>query len=134
MKSEHSEFSKIVNHDFREIKIADFNEIIYCKAEGNYTRIYFENTSILVTKVLKHFESCLPSGAFFRIHKSYLVNINFISCFKAFKLVLIKGDIEIPIARRRRSRLFKEISKSHLLIANLNNRPIIQDFDRLPYK
>jgi two-component system, LytTR family, response regulator len=105
---------KIALHGLNEIEITDCNEIIYCKAEGNYTWVYTTQTSFLVTKVLKHFESILPKSIFIRIHKSYLINVNYISGFDHRKVIIIDSKIELPIARRRSSLILKKISR-HLL-------------------
>ena len=58
---------------FQVLNIAD---IIYCKADDNYTEIYLENKRIVVSKTLKYFEDALMEFPFARIHKSYLVNVN----------------------------------------------------------
>ena len=58
---------------FQILNVAD---ILYCKADDNYTEIYLENKKILVSKTLKYFEEALTKFAFARIHKSYLVNVN----------------------------------------------------------
>lgn len=57
-------------------QVLDVNDILYCKADDNYTEIYLENKKILVSKTLKYFEEALAEFAFARIHKSYLVNVN----------------------------------------------------------
>lgn len=58
---------------FQVLNVAD---IIYCKADDNYTEIYLENKRIVVSKTLKYFEDALQDFPFSRIHKSYLVNVN----------------------------------------------------------
>ncbi len=58
---------------FQVLNIAD---IIYCKADDNYTEIYLANKKIVVSKTLKYFEEALTDFPFARIHKSYLVNVN----------------------------------------------------------
>ena len=58
---------------FQVLNIAD---ILYCKADDNYTEIYLENKKLLVSKTLKYFEEALVEYPFARIHKSYLVNVN----------------------------------------------------------
>lgn len=58
---------------FQVLNVAD---IIYCKADDNYTEIYLENKRIVVSKTLKYFEDALMEFPFARIHKSYLVNVN----------------------------------------------------------
>ncbi|NER15874.1 LytR/AlgR family response regulator transcription factor [Spongiivirga citrea] len=55
------------------------NELIYLKAEKNYTRIYLsDGTKILLSKTLKSVEADLPQDIFFRSHNSYLINLNHI--------------------------------------------------------
>lgn len=57
-------------------QVLNVEDILYCKADDNYTEIYLENKKILVSKTLKYFEEALSEFAFARIHKSYLVNVN----------------------------------------------------------
>jgi len=57
-------------------QILNVDEILYCKADDNYTEIFLEHKKILVSKTLKYFEDALSEFAFARIHKSYLVNVN----------------------------------------------------------
>lgn len=52
-------------------------EIAYCEAHGPYTEVYFKNTKKqLTTRPLKEYEELLPAENFFRIHNSYIVNID----------------------------------------------------------
>lgn len=62
-------------------EILNVNDIIYIKAEGSYTKIYLSNNvSYTMSKNLKYFESVFETNtSFVRIHRSYLVNINFIT-------------------------------------------------------
>jgi len=57
-------------------QVLDVTDILYCKADDNYTEIYLENKKILVSKTLKYFEEALADFSFARIHKSYLVNVD----------------------------------------------------------
>ena len=57
-------------------QVLNVTDILYCKADDNYTEIYLENKKILVSKTLKYFEDALAGFSFARIHKSYLVNVN----------------------------------------------------------
>ena len=79
------------------------DEILYLKAESNYTEIYFKDGSKkLLSKTLKVLEEVLPAHRFFRIHKSYVVNASHISDImlstndRAIKLV--NGQI-LPVSR-----------------------------------
>ena len=51
-------------------------DIIYCESSGPYTKFIFkEGDKIVTSKHLKEYEDLLSGYEFFRIHKSYLVNL-----------------------------------------------------------
>ena len=58
---------------FQVLNVAD---IMYCKADDNYTEIYINDKRIVVSKTLKYFEDTLADFSFARVHKSYVVNVN----------------------------------------------------------
>ena len=58
-------------------EILNTSDILYCKADDNYTEIYLNNNKKkTVSKTLKYFQEALTNSGFARIHKSYLVNVN----------------------------------------------------------
>lgn len=64
----------------RGVEVVDISTIIRIEASSSYSRIYFTNGQKLVSaKVLRWFEQRLPSQLFVRIHRTHLVNKNFIS-------------------------------------------------------
>ena len=72
-------------------EVINVEEIVFCKADDNYTEIHFSNSRKIVSKTLKHFEEVLKEYPFARIHKSYLVNINEITKYKKGK----GGSVEL---------------------------------------
>ena len=82
----------IVNHD----------EILYLKGFDNLTTIYLtKKRKITLAKTLKFFESELQHG-FFRIHKSFIVNLKHaekILAKESYFLELSEGT-QLPISRR----------------------------------
>jgi two-component system LytT family response regulator len=87
----------------KEFKVVNANNILYCKANVNYTEIYINDGSkILVSKTLGIVEKILAYPFFFRCHKSYLVNLNYIDSYnKSDGYVRIKNDEVIYLATRR---------------------------------
>lgn len=60
----------------------EVNHIIYCQAEGAYTKVFLDNKKyILVSKSLGDIEELLPLDLFQRIHHSTVVNLNYITHF-----------------------------------------------------
>lgn len=77
------------------------NDIIYLKADSNTTDFYLKNGKIISAfKTLKHFEQLLPFY-FFRIHHSYLINIEYVSRINLGKCncYLDNNEIVLPFSR-----------------------------------
>jgi two-component system LytT family response regulator len=67
------------NNGYNIVKI---NNIIYCQAEINYSTAYTsDGKSYTMSHSLKYLEEMLPPATFFRTHKSYLVNLNYVKSF-----------------------------------------------------
>lgn len=111
-----SDSLKIVVHGKSETIYIECDEIIYCKAEGNYTRIYVHNNNIIVSRVLKHVAKCLPKEVFLRIHKSYLINKNYAYAYKRNNKLILSPSIEVPVSRRKKTKILKELSENLLII------------------
>jgi two-component system, LytTR family, response regulator len=95
-------FKKIVVPVASGFDILNINNICYFKAEGSYTSIFFaDNTNLLVSKNLKHFEFILSGINYFvRIHRSYIANINYVKKIlrKEGGILLLENKSELPVA------------------------------------
>lgn len=85
-------------------------EILYFKSDSNYTEIHFQNgTKVLIPKTLKDIESDMPTHVFFRVHRSFLVNIQHITHFycstDGSQIRLSNNDI-LPVSRDKKSIFF----------------------------
>jgi two-component system LytT family response regulator len=89
---------------FQILNVAD---ILYCKADDNYTEIYLENKKILVSKTLKYFEEALSKFTFARIHKSYLVNVNEVVKYRKGKggSVVVSNGKELLVSASKKKDL-----------------------------
>ncbi|KYG82211.1 LytR/AlgR family response regulator transcription factor [Roseivirga echinicomitans] len=72
------------------------NDIVYVKSDGVYIEIHTPQHHFIQRKLLKEIENELPS-LFLRVHRSYLVNSQYVLQFSANHLSL-KGH-KIPISR-----------------------------------
>jgi two-component system LytT family response regulator len=79
------------------------DNIIYLKADGNYTHIFLleGNKDILIAKTLKYFEDTLSEDSFLRVHQSYLVNTKHIKKLQGHRLSLL-NDHHVEISRRKK--------------------------------
>ncbi len=85
-------------------QVLNIAEILYCKADDNYTEIFLENKKILVSKTLKYFEEALANFPFARIHKSYLVNVNEVVKYKRGKggSVVVSNGKELLVSASKK--------------------------------
>jgi len=74
------ENKKIVLHTSQCLIFTKLNDILYLKADGSYTHIFFEDGSrITTTKRILEYEKLETIGQFLRIHRSHIINLNHIS-------------------------------------------------------
>lgn len=59
------------------IEILKIEDIIYMKADGKYTHIKMKDKRRLVSDHLKHYEDMTKNTSLFRIHKSHIINIDY---------------------------------------------------------
>ncbi|CAL2089954.1 LytTR family DNA-binding domain-containing protein [Tenacibaculum sp. 190524A02b] len=81
------------------------SEILFVESDGNYCSIHTTNNKkIVITKKLKEVNTLLPEDHFFRIHNSYIINLNKIKEFlKSDGYVILENNHKIPVSRQKKS-------------------------------
>lgn len=115
------ENSKSVEEDEEKIAIPtrsgyvfiENKDIVYFKADENYTEIILENGKrVISSKTIKRYEEKMNKNIFYRTHKSFIVNVhNHMKELSREKgnVVIMSNGHEIPVARRRMSDFVKSI-------------------------
>ena len=96
------------------LQVVSVQDIMYCKAERNYTHVHFaDKKKILVSKHLKEFDNLLSGNGFFRIHHSAVVNLRYISKYVRGEggYVVMKDDCMIEVSRQKKDEFLKLINK-----------------------
>ena len=87
--------------------------ILYCQGEGSQTAAYLKTQTlpIILSKTLKECEELLNSNGFYRIHKSYLINLNHIKKYIKGKdgQVVMSNDRTLEVSRN-----YKDAFLEHL--------------------
>ncbi|MBZ0242077.1 MAG: LytTR family transcriptional regulator, partial [Bacteroidales bacterium] len=76
----------------------------HCIAEENYSRIFtVDGREILVSKNLGLLQELMPEKLFYRIHKSHLVNLNYVKAYSRFQrhYITLEDGTELDVAKRR---------------------------------
>ncbi|NER12571.1 hypothetical protein GWK08_03895 [Leptobacterium flavescens] len=104
--------SKILIRTTKSIVVRNIDSIIYLKAEGSYSSVYFaKGESLLVSKNLSQIH--LPEANFFRIHSSVIINISHIKRVED-NWVFLSDESRFPIAKRRKKSFLLALSDSFL--------------------
>ena len=89
------------------------NKIMYIKGEGAYSEVFCnDRTKQLISRNLKNFEDILCSDSrFLRIHKSYIVNFNFVTAFNKSDggSIVLENKIQIPVSPDKSQTILDQI-------------------------
>ena len=111
-KSDKIEKIAVPTHD--GITFFHTDDIIYCQADGNYTKLHLTNNrEELVTKILKDFELLLGNTGFCRVHNSFLINLKHIQKYIRGEggTVILTDDHQVDISRRRKEEFLKMLDR-----------------------
>ncbi len=124
---------KIIINTQKGVRIIESENILYCQAYGNNTKVFLFNKNIndakdyfVSVKSLKEFESILPTIEFYRCHKSYIINLKY---FYEFELstnkIILENGVGINISRTKKADAKEKLLK---YIENYN-LPFIKKMD-----
>lgn len=105
--------ARIAIHVNRKIQFMTVSQILYCKSERNYTAITtIDGDHYMVTRNLTFVRKQLEPFGFILIHKSWLINANYVEGLQMDKemSIILKNNKEFKVARRKKSSLRKTFS------------------------
>ena len=102
--------NKIALKDTNGFTLIAFNDIVFIRGENNYSDFKLSNgNTMLVSKTLSAIEEVLDMELFFRIHKSFIINLQYVASFKKADggdLVMTDGT-NIPISRNKKDKFLE---------------------------
>lgn len=101
---------KIILKTSHNIHLVKVHDITHCESEGSYTNIFLINgKKIMVSNTLKDYDEMLKENGFYRVHKSYLINLRFVARFEKTDggYVVLEDETKVPVASRKREELLE---------------------------
>jgi two-component system LytT family response regulator len=105
LKSGSQNNHRIALSTLESLLFVNVSDIVYCESSGPYTHFIFKHADKIITsKHLKEYEDLLSGYDFFRIHKSYLVNLHEIKKYirgDGGQLIMSNGDA-LSVSKQRK--------------------------------
>lgn len=94
---------KIIIQTHQGIHYFELDKIYYLEASGMYTVFHLESGQFIASKPLKDFEDILGNN-FFRIHRSYIINCNFVIKYsnKEGAMITLINNTTLPLSRSKK--------------------------------
>ena len=105
--------NKIIVSGSDGIQFIEANKIIRCESDSNYTTFYIKDAKpIIASKTLKDIESTLSPFNFCRVHRTHLINLDYVVKYQkgdGGNLTLSDGSI-IAVSRSQKDILMKRLN------------------------
>ena len=108
----HTNDMKICIPDAKGFRVIRVSDIVYCEAESCYTIFHLENkTSLMSSRTLAEYDGLLDPDVFFRIHRSYIVNLQHIKEYHKGEggQVIMDNQKALEISRRKKEEFFSRM-------------------------
>jgi two-component system, LytTR family, response regulator len=97
---------QIVLKDIDKTYFVKINDILFCEAEGSYTKFYIAHSEpIMVSHNLRSYEEMLEPAGFIRTHHSCLVNPQHIKIYDRKTdggILVLEGGFSVPVSQRKK--------------------------------
>jgi DNA-binding LytR/AlgR family response regulator len=94
--------------DRKNIKVA-LDDILYVESLKDYVKVVTKTKNIITKQSIASLEEVLPTNAFIRIHRSYIVALNKIEIYTNELIEIAKQ--ELPVSRMYRHEVGKKLNK-----------------------
>lgn len=105
---------KIMLPTMEGFEIVFINTILYCEAADNFTRFHLEKgPPLLICRTLKYFEDILREHRFLRIHRSHVINPEFVIRYSKGKggFVTMKNNQELEVSATKKKELLDSFER-----------------------
>ncbi len=105
LKSINKQSKKVILPVMEGFEIIHVSDIVRCEANDNFTSFHLTNgKKMLICRTLKFYEECLSDFDFVRIHKSHLINLQYVTKYNKGKggFVTMSDGSQVDVSPNKR--------------------------------
>jgi two-component system LytT family response regulator len=105
---ENNNVRKIALPTFDGLEFIHMDDILYCQSDGAYSNVFFtDGNKMYISKTLRYLEDALCNFHFFRVHNSYIVNLNHVSKYSKTDggLLILSNGEKVRVSRSKKDEL-----------------------------
>ncbi len=105
---ENNTVRKIALPTFDGLEFIHMDDILYCQSDGAYSHVFFtDGSKMYISKTLRYLEDALCNFHFFRVHNSYIVNLNHVKQYSKTDggLIILSDGKKVRVSRSRKDEL-----------------------------
>jgi len=109
-----NQMAKIALPVLNGLEFVDINNIIKVEADNVYSNFYLNSgKKIVVSRTLKEADKMLQRWNFMRVHKSFIINLNYITQYIKGEggTVILSDGSEVEVSRRSKNEFLARINK-----------------------
>jgi len=113
LRSKETVLRRIPVRSGSKIHILKLEELKYIEAQDDYVKLFSTKGAFLKQQTMKHMERVLPKDIFIRIHRSYILNINYLAQLEIYDrygyTAVTTDNNKLPVSRQGAIKLKKAI-------------------------
>ncbi|MGB0521682.1 MAG: LytR/AlgR family response regulator transcription factor [Flammeovirgaceae bacterium] len=105
IKAQPNRVAKLMLPTLEGFEIVKPEDILYCEADNNFTKFHLLNKKpLLICRTLKYFEGILSDQQFIRIHRSHMINLDYVTRYTKGKggFVTLNDSVELEVAPKKK--------------------------------
>lgn len=105
---------KIVLRTQEKYHYINVHDILYCESDSSYTKFFlYDKTMIMVSRTLKEFEEILAGYGFYRLQKSFLINLRQIKAYEKSDggCIILSDNSKVPISEKKKEEFLRIMEK-----------------------
>lgn len=105
---ENNAVKRIALPTFEGLDFIHLDNIIYCQSDGAYTHVYLnDKNKLFISKSLRYLEEILCDFNFFRVHNSFIVNLDYIHKYSRTDggVLIMKNGDKVRVSRSKKDKL-----------------------------